>query len=168
MKTEPTTPFEGAGRNSRGIKTRILVCDDELAVRELISAVLGMAGYHVETAASGAEALNRVREQMDRFELVLTDHKMPGLDGLELVRELRLCAFPGKIVVLSGCLDYADTLAYAGLSVDGIMHKPLDLVEFKKAIRNVISSYPGEGMKASETGRAKGDWNGEQWEVLQF
>jgi CheY-like chemotaxis protein len=65
----------------------ILVVDDEEAVRYVFGRYLGMAGYRVSTAAGGAEAL--AQQQADRADLVITDFKMPGMNGDELLRRLR-------------------------------------------------------------------------------
>jgi len=124
--------------------TNILVCDDEETVRELISVVLGMAGYHVSTAANGVEALQMIKDKIDHYQLVLTDHKMPRMDGLGLVRKMRENAFPGKIIVLSGSFDAADITAYKKLAVDVIMRKPFDFAEFRTAVSGLLShQIPG-------------------------
>jgi len=127
--------------NAKGTRTRILVCDDEAPVRELVSVLLEMAGYHVETATNGAEALTLILDRSDRYQLVLTDHKMPQLDGLGLVRKLRVCGFGGKIMVLSGCLDQKDAAAYAELAVDGIMGKPFNFAEFRNAVGCLLLAH---------------------------
>ena len=116
----------------------ILVCDDEAPVRKSISVVLQMAGYQVETAVDGFEGLQKILNKPDPFELVLTDSRMPELDGLGLVKELRARKFSGKIMVLSGCLDNDDITRYTELAVDEIMRKPFDLKEFRKAVGRLI------------------------------
>jgi two-component system chemotaxis response regulator CheY len=65
----------------------ILVVDDEEAVRYVFERYLKMAGYRVSAAPGGAEAL--ARHQADRADLVITDFKMPGMNGEELLRTLR-------------------------------------------------------------------------------
>jgi CheY-like chemotaxis protein len=65
----------------------ILVVDDEEAVRYVFERYLDKAGYRVSTAISGAEAL--ASHQLDRADLVITDFKMPGMNGEELLRRLR-------------------------------------------------------------------------------
>jgi len=62
---------------------RIMVVDDEEAIRESLAAWLIKEGYHVETADSGVSALKRIQETL--FDLFLVDIKMPGMDGLELL-----------------------------------------------------------------------------------
>ena len=121
------------------METHILVCDDEASVREVVSVVLGMVGYEVETASDGNEALQMIREQPGRYKLVMTDHKMRPLDGLGLVRELRTDGFAGRIVVLSGSLENADVEAYSALAVDGIMLKPFDFGELRRTVSGILS-----------------------------
>jgi len=65
----------------------ILVVDDTRSMRKMVTAVLQAAGYSVEEAGDGAEALEKARVRV--FDLVVTDHNMPRMDGVTLVRELR-------------------------------------------------------------------------------
>jgi len=75
----------GGGRRGRG---RVLVVDDAAISRELVKAILQSAGYEVESAADGVDALSRLR--VDDFDLVVADVEMPRMDGLELTAALRL------------------------------------------------------------------------------
>ena len=68
-------------------KARILVVDDERGMCEFLRFLLQEEGYQVDVAHSGVQALDKVRE--DKFHLILADIKMPGLDGLEMLRQLR-------------------------------------------------------------------------------
>ena len=65
----------------------ILVVDDTRSMRKMVAAVLQGAGYEVAEAGDGVEALELARERV--FDLVVTDHNMPRMDGVTLVRELR-------------------------------------------------------------------------------
>ena len=123
------------------METHILVCDDEPMVREVISVVLSMTDYNVETAAAGEEALQKILSHPGRYSLLLTDHKMKALDGLGLVKELRAHEFQGKIIILSGRLDHADVVAYNNLNVDGILLKPFDFNELRKTVSHVLSPH---------------------------
>ena len=105
----------------------------------MISVVLGMAGFNVDTAANGVDALQMIRSLPGHYKLVLTDHKMPLLDGLGLVKELRTGKFPGKIIVLSGSLFDADIVAYNELGVDAIIPKPFDFDELPKTVTRFLT-----------------------------
>jgi len=123
------------------MEMNILVCDDEESVREVVSVILEMEGYNVDTAKDGYEALQMVLDQIGHYELLLTDHKMPRLDGLRLVTELRGFGFEGKIIVLSGSIDQPEINAYKALDVDGILFKPFDFVEFRKTVSGLLSMH---------------------------
>ena len=79
----------------------ILVVDDTRSMRKMVTAVLQAAGYSVEEAGDGAEALEKARQRV--FDLVVTDHNMPRMDGVTLVRELRSLPNydPVALIVLS-------------------------------------------------------------------
>jgi two-component system, chemotaxis family, chemotaxis protein CheY len=79
----------------------ILVVDDTRSMRKMVAAVLEGAGYKVEEAGDGVEALELARQQV--FDLVVTDQNMPRMDGVSLIRELRsLAAYdPVALLVLS-------------------------------------------------------------------
>jgi DNA-binding response OmpR family regulator len=78
-------------------EARILVVDDELSIRLLLTEELSQEGYQVGTAASGEEALAMLQE--DTFDLILLDLKMPGIDGLQVMEEARKLA-PNTVVIM--------------------------------------------------------------------
>lgn len=78
---------------------RILVVDDELGMRVTLAGILELEGYHVSVAAGGREALARLRQES--FDLLLTDLRMPDVDGLALVADARRLAPHTLIIVLT-------------------------------------------------------------------
>lgn len=107
------------------MRERILHAEDQPLIRALMDEMLHFMGYEVVGAADGEAALARVRTEP--FDMVLTDHQMPGMNGLELVRRLHAAGFRGRIYVLAGALADSDRAGYEALGVDGIAIKPLDL-----------------------------------------
>jgi len=96
-------------------ETRILVVDDESSVRFLLSEELAQQGYEVSTAASGEEALAMLEQAT--FDLMLLDLKMPGMDGIEVMRAARDLAPQMVVVMLTAhaTLDSAvEALRYGG------------------------------------------------------
>ncbi|MHB1306833.1 MAG: response regulator [Limisphaerales bacterium] len=92
----PARPISMAGTE------RILLVEDELQYRLLVKAVLGFRGYRVTAAADGTEALKRVAEAAEPFDLLITDFILPDLDGLELFARIRSEQGELKHLVLSG------------------------------------------------------------------
>jgi len=113
---------------------RILAVEDEPAVAQILAVILGGPMSHVTRAADGWEALIKIAATPQPFDVVITDHRMPRMNGLELVRRLRARKFAGKILVLSAHLSDEDICAYEALHVDMMMSKPFDFEEIQSAV----------------------------------
>ena len=113
---------------------RILVVEDEKALAHMVGVVLGGPTSKVTSAANGWEALIKIGATAKPFDVVITDHRMPRVGGLELVRRLRAQDFAGKILVLSAHLGDEDIAAYEELGVDMMMSKPFDFDELQEAM----------------------------------
>jgi CheY-like chemotaxis protein len=113
---------------------QILAVEDEKAVAQILAVVLGGPMAQVIRAADGWEALIKLGAAARPFDVVITDHRMPRMGGLELVRRLRTRNFEGKILVLSAHLSDEDIRAYEELGVDMMMSKPFDFEEIQNAV----------------------------------
>ena len=113
---------------------RILVVEDEKALAHMMATILGGPTAKVVEAGNGFEALMKVGASAHPFDVIITDHQMPRVGGLELVRRLRLRQFAGKILVVSGHLSDEDIAAYEALRVDMMMSKPFDFDELQEAM----------------------------------
>ncbi|MDE1160551.1 MAG: response regulator [Acidobacteriaceae bacterium] len=111
---------------------RILVIDDDPVMRELLEALLGIAGYLVETVSSGEGALLRMDEGT-AFEAILTDLHMPGIQGRELAA--RLLAVRPKGMVLLGMSGSFPTESEKEL-LDVFLQKPFTVEEFQAALES--------------------------------
>jgi CheY-like chemotaxis protein len=125
----------------------ILVVDDEEAIRLLYREELREAGYQVDVAADGGEALRMV--QQSRPDLMTIDIKMPGMDGLELLRRVREIYRDLPIII---CTAYGDFKRDFGTwASDAYLTKSADLAELKGKIRELLGgAQPGE--KTSRAG----------------
>src|ERR687894_460648 len=115
----------------------ILVVDDEKSKREILEMILTSEGYEVTTAASGEAALRIVREK--RFDLVLTDLKMTGMDGIELLK--RLLTFDSSIIVIlltaHGSIDSAkEALRHGAFDY---LEKPYDQEQLLETINRALT-----------------------------
>lgn len=127
---------------------RILTVEDESAVTQLLALVLCGPDCEVVSACDGAEALLRVDASARPFDLVITDHQMPRVTGLEFVRRLREREFAGKVVVLSAFLNETNTRAYLELGVDLMISKPFDLEELRHAVDVLTDDEPAYAHRA--------------------
>ena len=121
--------------------SRILVVEDEKAVGHMIAMVLGGPACKVARARNGWEALIKIGVTARPFDIIITDHRMPRMTGLDLVRRLRTQNFGGKIFVLSAYLSDEVIHAYQELKVDMMMTKPFDFNELQEAMA-VLNKKP--------------------------
>jgi CheY-like chemotaxis protein len=113
---------------------QILAVEDEKAVAQILAVILGGPMAKVSRAGDGWEALIKIGASPKPFDVIITDHRMPRMGGLELVRRLRTRNFEGKILVLSAHLSDEDIHAYEELRVDMMMSKPFDFEEIQNAV----------------------------------
>jgi len=116
-------------------KLHILAVDDEEIIGESIASSLEARHRKIVVARDGADALAKAAKE--KFDVVITDHRMPRSGGLELVRKLRERDYEGKVVVLSGFLSAEHIGTYEELDVDQIVGKPIDSAELRALIANL-------------------------------
>ncbi len=104
------------------VHRRILCAEDHLQMSELVEKVLTRAGHHVVCVEDGQRAIERLAHEA--FDVLVTDHHMPNVSGLELVTQARQLGFTGKIVLHTSRLTPAEEEAYRALHVDAILMKP--------------------------------------------
>ena len=122
----------------------LLVAEDELSVAALIEESLTDEGYRVTLTHDGAEAVEALPGA--EFDLLLTDVRMPRLDGVGLVRHVR-DARPGlPVIVLSGFMtpDAREELRRLGVPNDRLLEKPLPFPELHEAIRTALRAAAAE------------------------
>lgn len=104
---------------------RILVVDDEALVLDLLRSTLQRAGYEVQTASDGPTAVEWLRKV--KFDLLITDVRMPRMDGLSLVRETRRQSATMPIVIITGESSEATAIEAINLGVTGYLTKPFGM-----------------------------------------
>ena len=128
---------------------RILVVDDEPTVRESCQRIFAERGYDVETAGSADEGLERARRGY--FDCALIDLKMPGRDGMDLVRNARESRSNMAVVIITG-YDSVDTAAEAArLGVADYVSKPFKPDEIVGAVERALRRSPAGGVAETET-----------------
>ena len=123
-------------QNSVGTSAAILVVDDEKAVRLLIKKTLDELGHTVMVAETGSKALELVKQQ--DFDLVFLDLKMPGMDGAELFRQIRIVKPKLPVTIITGYPD-SETMARAlAQGPLGVMSKPFGESDIIVAVNSFL------------------------------
>jgi excisionase family DNA binding protein len=103
-------------------RPRVLVVDDEASIRELLSKTLALAEYDVDTAPDGRTAIERLR--LGQYDLLIADLKMPGLDGLSLIREAKRYKADLPVIIITGFSTESSAIEAVNLGVAGYLTKP--------------------------------------------
>jgi CheY-like chemotaxis protein len=103
---------------------RVLCADDNVLVLDMLAKTLQSAGHHVEVAIDGRAAVSRVAKDPAYFHLIVTDTRMPRLDGFGLVQEARSAGYEGKFIVFANALSPEERQRYDKLRVDRVIDKP--------------------------------------------
>jgi len=107
---------------SRSARKRVLVVDDEASIRDLLSKTLALAEYDVDTAPDGTSALDRMRAFT--YDLLIADLKMPGMDGLTLIRQAKRIKADLPVIIITGFSTESSAIEAVNLGVDGYLTKP--------------------------------------------
>jgi len=109
-----------------GEKAKILIVDDDAAMCETLSDILEEKGYHVVVARDGPKAIEEVKNQ--RFDLALIDIVMPGMNGVEALREIKRADPELTSMIMTGHSALEGSVSEAlEAGVDGVLYKPLDI-----------------------------------------
>jgi len=119
-------------------KGKILIVDDDPVLRDLLVDTLGAIGYETEAASDGVEAMALLREQDSlSFDLLVTDIKMPNMDGLTLLKKIRR-AYPHLPVLFVTGVVSEETMAAA--LPDGYLSKPFRIARLEELIENALAA----------------------------
>ena len=106
----------------RSARQRVLVVDDEASIRDLLSKTLALAEYDVDTAPDGTSALDRMRQF--NYDLLIADLKMPGMDGLTLIRQAKRIQADLPVIMITGFSTESSAIEAVNLGVAGYLTKP--------------------------------------------
>ncbi|MDP6353712.1 MAG: response regulator [Planctomycetota bacterium] len=127
--------------------SRILLVDDEKAVKWAVQEALKDVGYDVETANSGEEG--RMKAQEERFDLIVSDLRMPGISGIEMLKDLKKDQPELRAIICSAYGSMESVVEAMRLGVNDFMVKPFKIAVLMKAITDILGP-PGE--KKEEVG----------------
>ena len=122
-------------------KPKVLVVDDEEALRFLLSSELEAEAFEVQSAGDGDEAIELVRkriEQGDRFDVVLLDIKMPKVDGFEVLKYVKGSVPETKVIMLTAYADVKNAIESLRLGASDFVSKPYDLDDILTSINRAL------------------------------
>jgi len=103
---------------------RVLVVDDESSIREMLSKTLAMAEYEVDTAPDAVAALNMLRLSHANYNLLIADLKMPGMDGLTMIRQVKQLRSGLPVIIITGFSTESSAIEAVNLGVSAYLTKP--------------------------------------------
>jgi len=121
--TAPGTAAPAAVRTAASnSRPRILVVDDEASIRDLLAKTLALAEYEVDVAPDGRSALERMR--LYPYDLLIADLKMPGMDGLTVIKEAKRYKTDLPVIIITGFSTESSAIEAVNLGVAGYLTKP--------------------------------------------
>ena len=130
---EPVNPSPGCETR---LRQRILVVEDDAAVRRVNAEVLTFSGYHVDSAEDGAAAWEVL--QRHNYDLMVTDNQMPRLTGIELIRKLHDAGVALPVIMATGNAPDEQLTRYNSLQPARVLLKPFSFHELLAAVNEVL------------------------------
>jgi excisionase family DNA binding protein len=122
-------------------RPRILIVDDEQGVRDLLTRALSGGDYDVDVAPDGKTATEQLRTI--EYDLLITDLKMPGMDGLAVIREARRLFPELPVIIMTGYSTEASAIEAINLGVSGYITKPFRLPKILAAAQKALGEPVG-------------------------
>jgi two-component system, cell cycle sensor histidine kinase and response regulator CckA len=135
--TGPKPMATEAGAFPAGTES-VLIVDDEEALRVLLAKALQRKGYQTITAASGLEAIERLRDPAQAYDAVVLDLNMPGATGVEVLKIIRACRPQLRVLVVSGHITPEARAEFAQLGQREFVQKPYNLQEIGRQLRALL------------------------------
>lgn len=127
---------ENAENKIKREKAKILVVDDDPGIRELLSGIFSQEGHIVEVAQDGKEALLKIRKES--FDLVLTNHRMPRMNGIQLLEELQKIAPHIRVIAIAAAGDLETVTKMRKLGAYDYISKPFCLNTILQKVKKAL------------------------------
>jgi excisionase family DNA binding protein len=129
--------------DTRSRTRRVLVADDEASVRELVTRIFAAVEYEVEAVPDGLAAIARLRAAP--LDLVVTDLRIPGMEGLELARKAKRLLPAIKVIIITGNPSQSSAIEAVNIGVDGYLTKPFRAIDL---LMTAARAFEGESAPA--------------------
>ena len=123
---------------------RILIAEDEESIRNLVTRALRQDGHEVSTASDGAEALNLLTREKGAFELLLTDIRMPVMDGIALALATARDHPDVTILLMTGYADQRERAHGLDALIHDVVAKPFSLGDIRKTVNEALVARGGD------------------------
>ncbi len=123
-------------------RQHILVADDDPELRRLNTELLRHSGYQVDAAADGAEAWQAI--QANNYDLLVTDHQMPKVTGVELLKKLRAARLTLPVIMITGCYPQMEFDQDPELQLEACLLKPYSFDDLLAVVKNVLLAHAGD------------------------
>lgn len=128
----------------------ILIVDDDPGIQEVLEEALRHRGYRVQGASDGLWVSRALQEGVFPFDLVILDWKMPGLDGLGVLRELKTFAPETPVILVSSFADDSLWVEALSLGVFEVLPKPIDFGQLFFVVEQALHRSPGSEARGGE------------------
>jgi DNA-binding response OmpR family regulator len=129
-------PANSPTSRKSNLRQRILVVEDDAAIRRVNTEVLTYSGYHVDTAEDGAAAWEAL--QRHNYDLMITDNQMPRLTGIELIMKLHVARVPLPVIMATGNAPDEHITRYNSLQPAKVLLKPYNCDELLASVKEVL------------------------------
>ena len=136
---EASRPVEPPTPRAPGRKVNVLVCDDEPAIVESLSAILADEGYYVDSALDGEAAWQKLRKT--GYAILLVDLILPGLDGLEILSHIRTARLPTEVIIITGQGSVATAIQAMRDGAYDYLTKPVDITRLLSILPKAVERY---------------------------
>src|SRR3954452_20009597 len=137
---------------------RILVIDDETAIREAIRMTLEYEGYRIDEARSGQDGIDKATRTAAPYDAILLDIKMPVLDGIEVLENLKEQHVPSPVIIVSGHGDISTAVECTKRGAFDFLEKPLNRDKLLLSVRNAVRTQKLEEEVGELRERAERDY----------
>ena len=127
---------------------RILLSDDEDAVRAFVKRALELDGHEIVSAVDGADAFDKLVAEDGRFDLLLTDIRMPMMDGIALALSAARDYPDLTILLMTGYADQRERAAGLDALIHDVVTKPFSLAQIRAAVADALSAGADERLSA--------------------
>lgn len=131
-----------------GEHARIIIVDDDEGIRETLAAILQEEGYHIDTAESGKEAIEKTNEKF--YNLALIDIRLPDIEGIDLLKEIKGTVPKIRKIIITGYPTLQNAMEAVNNGADAYVLKPFDIEKVLTIIKDQLEKQRGEKMYSQE------------------